>query len=184
MKIVLFVIWSNQRTLWSDVINVLCHHVSVLVLFCLQNCTIIWLHGTKFESSESSNPGRVVVFQSFSQYDKKAMTPFVDGYLGVFSTQLPLMPNVHESLKISTKLFNGLPNWEVLGEVLELNYLSTFPNDHTAAELLILILHSHYHLQWVNILWVSASVLIMQPELKLEPIILIVYYLQPNCTLN
>ena len=159
MKIVLFAIWSNQRTLWSDVINVLCHRVSVLVLFCLQKCTIIWSFGTakkqtlvtKFQSSESSIPGQVVVFywkfQSFSQYDKKAITPFVDGYLGVFFNQIPSMFNVHESLKISTKFFNGLPNWKVLGEVLELNNLLTFPKDHTAHELLILIFHPHYHLQ-------------------------------------
>ena len=33
MKIVFFAIWSNQRTLWSDVITVLCRRVSVLVLF-------------------------------------------------------------------------------------------------------------------------------------------------------
>ena len=66
---------------------------------------------------------------------------------GSIFTQIPSMFNVHESLKISTKFFNGLPNWKVLGEVLELNNLLTFPKDHTAHELLILIFHPHYHLQ-------------------------------------
>ena len=144
----------------------MCYVVVYLYLFCVQKCAIIWPFGTakkqtlttNFQSTESSNPGQVVVFHFFSQYDKRAVTPFVDGYLGVFFTQILSRFNVHESLKLSTKFFNGLPNWKVLGEVLELNYLLTFSNDHTAAELLILIFHSHYHLQSVGKSFMSQRI--------------------------